>query len=73
MPQDLKNPAAAKLDTSFGFASVAQDANQGLVNDVFARVAPRYDLMNDLMLGGLHRLWKDDLVSWLSPPKSATP
>ncbi len=33
----------------------------------------RYDLMNDLMSGGLHRLWKDDLVSWLSPPKGAVP
>ncbi len=52
---------------------MAEDAKQGLVNDVFARVAPRYDLMNDLMSGGLHRLWKNDLVSWLAPPKSAVP
>jgi demethylmenaquinone methyltransferase/2-methoxy-6-polyprenyl-1,4-benzoquinol methylase len=44
-----------------------------LVNEVFARVAPRYDLMNDLMSGGLHRLWKDDVISWLAPPKSARP
>ncbi len=43
------------------------------MNDVFARVAPRYDLMNDLMSGGLHRLWKNDLVAWLAPPKSAVP
>ena len=43
------------------------------MNDVFAKVAPRYDLMNDLMSGGLHRLWKSDLVSWLAPPKSAVP
>jgi len=73
MAEDLKNPAAAEPNTSFGFARVAQDAKQGLVNDVFARVAPRYDLMNDLMSGGLHRLWKSDLVSWLAPPKSAVP
>jgi demethylmenaquinone methyltransferase / 2-methoxy-6-polyprenyl-1,4-benzoquinol methylase len=73
MPEDLKNPAAAEPNTSFGFARVAQDAKQGLVNDVFAKVAPRYDLMNDLMSGGLHRLWKSDLVSWLAPPKSAVP
>ena len=73
MPEDLNSPAAAELNTSFGFARVAQDAKQGLVNDVFARVAPRYDLMNDLMSGGLHRLWKSDLVSWLAPPKSAVP
>jgi demethylmenaquinone methyltransferase/2-methoxy-6-polyprenyl-1,4-benzoquinol methylase len=43
------------------------------VNDVFAKVAPRYDLMNDVMSGGLHRLWKGDLVDWLAPPKSAVP
>jgi demethylmenaquinone methyltransferase/2-methoxy-6-polyprenyl-1,4-benzoquinol methylase len=73
MAEYLKNPAAPEPNTSFGFASVATDAKQGLVNDVFARVAPRYDLMNDLMSGGLHRLWKSDLLSWLAPPKSAVP
>jgi demethylmenaquinone methyltransferase/2-methoxy-6-polyprenyl-1,4-benzoquinol methylase len=57
--------------TSFGFRQVAEGARQRLVNDVFATVAGRYDLMNDLMSGGLHRLWKDDLVAWLAPPKSA--
>jgi demethylmenaquinone methyltransferase / 2-methoxy-6-polyprenyl-1,4-benzoquinol methylase len=56
---------------SFGFKQVAADARQRLVNDVFSTVAGRYDLMNDLMSGGLHRLWKDDLVAWLNPPKSA--
>ena len=73
MPEDLKGPAPAKSKTSFGFARVGEDAKQGLVNDVFARVAPRYDLMNDLMSAGLHRLWKNDLVSWLSPPTSGVP
>jgi demethylmenaquinone methyltransferase/2-methoxy-6-polyprenyl-1,4-benzoquinol methylase len=43
---------------------------QGLVNEVFSSVAGRYDLMNDLMSGGLHRLWKDDLVAMLAPPRS---
>lgn len=57
---------------SFGFRTVSEDARQGLVNEVFARVADRYDLMNDLMSGGLHRLWKDDLVNWLNPPRSST-
>ena len=56
---------------SFGFKRVDKDERQGLVNDVFATVAGRYDLMNDLMSGGLHRLWKDDLVAMLAPPKSA--
>jgi demethylmenaquinone methyltransferase/2-methoxy-6-polyprenyl-1,4-benzoquinol methylase len=56
---------------AFGFRQVKADARQGLVNDVFSTVAGRYDLMNDLMSGGLHRLWKDDLVAWLAPPKTA--
>src|SRR6187399_3334191 len=62
---------AADDTASFGFNEVAADARQRLVNDVFASVAGRYDLMNDLMSGGLHRLWKDDFVAMLGPPKSA--
>src|SRR4030067_2364994 len=73
MSEDLKSQDAAKPKASFGFAPVGEDAKQGLVNEVFAKVARRYDLMNDLMSGGLHRLWKNDLVSWLAPPKSAAP
>ena len=57
----------------FGFKTVGESERQGLVNEVFARVADRYDLMNDVMSGGLHRLWKDDLVNWLMPPRSAAP
>jgi demethylmenaquinone methyltransferase / 2-methoxy-6-polyprenyl-1,4-benzoquinol methylase len=56
---------------SFGYRQVSAESRQGLVNDVFSTVASRYDLMNDLMSGGLHRLWKDDLVAWLAPPKNA--
>ncbi len=59
--------------TTFGFREVAEGERQGLVNAVFSGVAERYDLMNDLMSGGLHRLWKDDLIVRLNPPKSATP
>ena len=55
--------------TSFGFRDVAESDRQGLVNQVFASVAERYDLMNDLMSGGLHRLWKRDFITWLNPPK----
>ena len=54
---------------SFGFEDVAADTRQGLVNDIFRQVADRYDLMNDLMSGGLHRLWKDDLIVMLGPPR----
>jgi demethylmenaquinone methyltransferase/2-methoxy-6-polyprenyl-1,4-benzoquinol methylase len=65
--------ATNERSANFGFKPVAPEAKQGLVNEVFARVASRYDLMNDLMSGGLHRLWKDDVISWLAPPKSARP
>jgi demethylmenaquinone methyltransferase / 2-methoxy-6-polyprenyl-1,4-benzoquinol methylase len=58
------------VTTSFGYREVDESERQGLVNRVFSSVAGRYDLMNDLMSGGLHRLWKDDLVTRLNPPKS---
>jgi demethylmenaquinone methyltransferase/2-methoxy-6-polyprenyl-1,4-benzoquinol methylase len=58
---------------AFGFRQVAENDKQGLVNEVFSKVAERYDQMNDLMSGGLHRLWKDDFVSWLNPPKGNRP
>ncbi len=57
--------------TTFGFREVPEAERQGLVNQVFASVAERYDLMNDLMSGGLHRLWKRDFISWLNPPRGA--
>ena len=50
-----------------------EEERQGLVNGVFATVAERYDLMNDLMSGGLHRLWKDDLIALLNPPRRHRP
>ena len=56
--------------TDFGFRNVPLDDKQRLVDGVFHSVARRYDLMNDLMSGGLHRAWKDALVSKLRPPKS---
>ena len=55
--------------THFGFQSVPLGEKQGRVNEVFRSVAGRYDLMNDLMSAGLHRLWKDALVSTLRPPR----
>lgn len=58
--------------THFGERIVALDEKQGLVDKVFHDVADRYDLMNDLMSGGVHRLWKDALVSELAPPKSGS-
>jgi len=59
--------------THFGFRDVAEEEKAGLVHDVFAHVASRYDLMNDLMSGGLHRVWKEAMIDWLSPPRNARP
>jgi demethylmenaquinone methyltransferase / 2-methoxy-6-polyprenyl-1,4-benzoquinol methylase len=59
-----------KDTTPFGFRHVAEIDKQGLVNEVFSKVAERYDQMNDLMSAGLHRLWKDDFVTLLSPPRT---
>jgi demethylmenaquinone methyltransferase/2-methoxy-6-polyprenyl-1,4-benzoquinol methylase len=53
--------------THFGYHEVARDAKAGLVRDVFDKVASRYDLMNDLMSGGIHRRWKDAAMDWLAP------
>jgi demethylmenaquinone methyltransferase/2-methoxy-6-polyprenyl-1,4-benzoquinol methylase len=54
----------------FGFHSVPLADKQRRVDDVFDKVARRYDLMNDLMSGGLHRAWKEALVAKLHPPKT---
>src|SRR3954469_16571541 len=53
--------------THFGYRNVPLGDKQTLVDDVFHKVAQRYDLMNDLMSAGLHRAWKDALVSSLRP------
>jgi demethylmenaquinone methyltransferase/2-methoxy-6-polyprenyl-1,4-benzoquinol methylase len=58
--------------THFGEQTVAIEDKQDLVNDVFHRVASRYDLMNDLMSGGVHRVWKDAMVAKLAPPKAGS-
>ena len=62
----------AQETTHFGEQTVAMDDKQGMVNAVFHGVADRYDLMNDLMSGGVHRLWKDGLVNELAPPKTGS-
>ena len=59
--------------THFGFRDVPLGEKQTLVNDVFHSVAQRYDLMNDLMSAGLHRVWKDIMINTLNPPKSDAP
>jgi len=59
--------------THFGFRDVAVGDKQGLVNDVFHSVARRYDLMNDLMSAGLHRIWKEIMINALNPPRGDGP
>jgi demethylmenaquinone methyltransferase / 2-methoxy-6-polyprenyl-1,4-benzoquinol methylase len=60
----------ADNSTHFGFERVRPDEKQGRVNEVFHSVANRYDLMNDLMSAGLHRAWKDALITQLRPSKT---
>jgi len=66
-----ENPGSGKdnTETHFGFSTVPLGQKQGLVNDVFHKVAAKYDLMNDFMSGGLHRVWKDILVGMVKPSK----
>ncbi len=64
---DDARDAAGRLAQSFGYREVDPAAKAGLVRGVFDRVARRYDLMNDLMSGGVHRLWKEALLDWLAP------
>ena len=53
--------------THFGFQTVPEAEKAGMVHGVFTRVASKYDVMNDLMSGGVHRLWKDAMMDWLAP------
>ena len=59
--------------THFGFRDVPLGDKQTLVNDVFHSVAKRYDLMNNLMSVGLHRVWKDLMINALNPPRNEAP
>ena len=51
----------------FGDMAVPEEEKAARVHAVFSSVAARYDLMNDLMSGGVHRLWKDAMLDWLAP------
>jgi demethylmenaquinone methyltransferase/2-methoxy-6-polyprenyl-1,4-benzoquinol methylase len=61
------NQASASAETDFGYQRVAMAEKAGLVRDVFTSVASSYDLMNDLMSIGVHRLWKNAMIDWLRP------
>ena len=64
---------APRDETHFGYTTIPLEDKQGRVDDVFHSVARRYDLMNDLMSGGLHRAWKDALLTAVNPPKGDRP
>ena len=64
-----RSQSADDLSQSFGFKAVPAAEKQDMVDGVFHRVASRYDLMNDLMSAGMHRIWKDALVAMISPPR----
>jgi demethylmenaquinone methyltransferase/2-methoxy-6-polyprenyl-1,4-benzoquinol methylase len=53
--------------THFGYRDVPEDQKAGMVHGVFTNVASKYDIMNDVMSGGIHRLWKDAMMDWLAP------
>jgi len=75
-PPETAGPAgdAAGDDhrTHFGYREVGEEEKPSLVRGVFRSVAGRYDLMNDLMSGGIHRLWKSSMVDWLNPRPGLT-
>ena len=62
---NTKDPAPETA--SFGFADVPADEKSRLVGRIFSSVARKYDLMNDLMSGGVHRLWREAFIEWLGP------
>jgi len=53
--------------THFGFKDVEESAKAGMVHGVFTNVASKYDVMNDAMSLGIHRIWKDAMMDWLAP------
>lgn len=65
--QPSSSDSHSSKTTSFGFQTVPEDAKESMVKSVFDSVASKYDLMNDAMSMGVHRLWKDEFVSSLKP------
>lgn len=67
-----RSDQSSPSQTDFGYRDVPEDEKSPLVRRVFDSVAGRYDLMNDLMSGGVHRLWKAALLDWLMPRPGMT-
>ena len=68
-PAQCRAPHNMAEETHFGFSRMRLQDKQAHVDAVFHKVASRYDLMNDLMSGGLHRMWKDIFVSRVKPSR----
>ena len=68
---DMKKDDNSAEQVDFGFSRVEAEEKLHLVRDLFDRVAGRYDLMNDLMSAGAHRLWKREMIDWLAPKASS--
>jgi len=67
MPTGTGRTGAERPTTHFGFEEIPESEKAPRVRGVFESVAGRYDLMNDLMSGGVHRLWKAAMIDWLNP------
>jgi len=73
MTRDSRRRPFAERDTaSFGARDIPVAEKSRLVRGVFSSVARNYDLMNDLMSAGIHRVWKDQMVAWLNPRPGTT-
>ncbi len=70
--QDIAGQEIDNDTIDFGFRTVQRAEKARLVRSVFDTVARRYDVMNDLMSGGVHRLWKEAMINWMSPQRHQT-
>ncbi len=57
----------SRKTTHFGYRDIPEEEKAGMVHGVFTNVASKYDIMNDVMSGGIHRIWKDAMMDWLAP------
>lgn len=64
-----RSMSGSKAD--FGFRDVDAEEKERMVRDVFSKVAEKYDVMNDVMSFGTHRLWKDELINMMGVPAAA--
>jgi demethylmenaquinone methyltransferase / 2-methoxy-6-polyprenyl-1,4-benzoquinol methylase len=69
---ESKDGSGENAEADFGYRRVRAEDKAGLVRQVFDSVAGRYDLMNDLMSAGIHRLWKAELIDRLAPRAGET-